>query len=104
MPNPFHYRTVVNRLWRIATGPQPGYIRLRALDKLAPDFTPGHPRFAIAQQMLRDVDPYEYAPHLLRDLYDRAEPTAPASEASPAPARGPVPLDDELPEDDDDPW
>ncbi len=76
MPNPYHYRTVVNRLWRIATGPQPGYIRLRALDKLAPDFTPGHPRFAIAQQMLRDVDPYEYARHLLRDLYDRTAPLA----------------------------
>ena len=74
MQNPYHYRTVVNRLWRIANGPHPGYICLRALDALAGDFTPHSPRFAIAQQMLRAVDPYEYARHLLRDLYDRADP------------------------------
>lgn len=82
MPNPFHYRTYVNQLWRTVNGPKPAYIRLRALDALARDLIPGRPRYAIAQQLLNAVDAYEYARHLLRDLYDHAHPTVTSPEDS----------------------
>ena len=77
MPNPYYFRSVVDRLWRIANGTHPGDVSVRTVNNLIKAFPPGVSRYAAAQQMLRAVDAYEYARHLLRDLYDRASPSPP---------------------------
>ena len=97
MPNPYYFRSVVDRLWRIANGTHPGDVPVRAVNALIKEFPPGVHRYAVAQEMFRAVDAYEYARHLLRDLYDLSP--------VPAPAREPAPLltEEEFPEEDDDP-
>ena len=116
MPNPYYFRTVVNRLWRIANGTHPGDVSVRAVNALIKTFPPDVPRYVVVQQMLNAVDAYDYARHLLRDLYDHAqtspsmggapqgaEGAAPAlTEVTPAQA-GAAPQEEETPEEDDDP-
>ena len=116
MPNPYYFRTVVNRLWRIANGSHPGDVSVRTVNNLIKAFPSDIPRYVAAQQMLNAVDAYDYARHLLRDLYDHAqtspsrggapqgaEGAAPAlTEVAPAQA-GAGPQDEEAPEEDDDP-
>ena len=104
MPNPYYFRSVVDRLWRIANGTHPGDVSVRAVNALIKAFPPGVSRYAAAQQMLRAVDAYEYARHLLRDLYDRADPNVPAqTRVAPAQAGAALPTEEEPPDEDDDP-
>ena len=99
MPNPYHFRSVVNGLWRIANDPYPG--SLRDLDALTREQRAiGTPGYAAAQEMLRAVDAYEYARHLLRDLYDRAEPTV-STQTDVAPAQAGAALQEEEPSEED---
>ena len=117
MPNPYYFRSVVDRLWRIANGSHPGDVSVRTVNNLIKAFPPGVSRYAAAQQLLRAVDAYEYARHLLRDLYDHAqtspsgggapqgaEGAAPAqTKVAPAQAGAALPTEEEPPDEDDDP-
>ena len=109
MPNPYYFRSVVDRLWRIANNPHA--TSLRALDALIREQRAlGTPGYAAAQQMLKAVDAYEYARHLLRDLYDRAQTSPSKGSLCPPLPLGegwgegsPVPLEEESSDEDDDP-
>ena len=72
MPNPYHYRAHINRLTRLTTSPNPGYIRLKAVCALLRELSPANPHSAVNNRMLQSIDPYEFARHKLRDLYDHA--------------------------------
>lgn len=72
MPNPFHYRAVLERLARCADAPNPPHVQVAAAGALARELTPGTQRARIAQELLSAASPAEYARHKLRDLYDRA--------------------------------
>ena len=74
MPNPFHYRAVLNKLARCADAPYPPRVQVAAAITLAGELTPGTPRAQLARQMLLQANPYEDARHKLRDLFDRAAP------------------------------
>ena len=107
MPNPYYFRSVVDRLWRIANGTHPGDVSARTVNALIKAFPPGVSRYAAAQQMLRAVDAYEYARHLLRDLYDQTSPseavkTSPSGGGAPQGAEGAALLTEEEPPDEDD--
>ncbi len=71
MPNPYHFRANIDRLWRRATGSLPAYIRLRALNAVAREIYPSNDRTRANYQMYLATDPYDVARHKLRDLYDR---------------------------------
>ena len=107
MPNPYYFRTVVDRLWRIANGTHSGDVSVRTVNNLIKAFPPDIPRYVAAQQMLDAVDAYDYARHLLRDLYDRTQTGG--SSCPPLPLGegwgegSPVPLEEEPPDEDDDP-
>ncbi|MXV79544.1 MAG: hypothetical protein F4X83_00640 [Chloroflexi bacterium] len=100
MPNPFHFRANIDRLWRQANSNASGYRRLNALDAIVREMFAPNERARLNYQTYLATDPYDVARHKLRDLYDRADPAAPA----PAPVPGSVPLEDECSEEDDDPW
>ncbi len=98
MPNPFHYRARIDRLWRRSEPHNPGYIRLKALNAIVRELIVPTPRAQSNYQMYLATSPYDVARHKLRDLYDQEDPTVPA------PERGPVPVPSEQsPEEDDDP-
>ncbi len=99
MPSPFYYRRVLDRLARLADVPNPPHVQVRAAIALAGELSPANPRRELIRQMLETANPYEFARHKLRDLYDQPDPSVPASE------RGPAPLlqEEESPEEDDDP-
>ena len=100
MPNPFHYRAVIDRLARCADAPNPPHVQVAAACALARELTPGTTRARIAQDMLGVASPVEYARHKLRDLYDRAAPLI----VLPVDAAGPiVDPEEEAAEDDADP-
>ena len=103
MPNPYHFRSVVNGLWRIANDPYPG--SPRDLDALTREQRAiGTPGYAAAQEMLRAVDAYEYARHLLRDLYDRPGSLCPPLPLGEGWGEGfPIPQEEEPSEEDGDP-
>ena len=73
MPNPYHYRTAINRLVRLTGPTNPSHVQLRAVIAIARELSPSNPRSAINNRMLQSIDAYEYARHTLRDLYDRAD-------------------------------
>ena len=77
MPNPFHFRSALNQLARLAARPNPAHVRLRAVSALAEQLSPANPRHGLIQRMLQAANPYEFARHQLRDLYDRADPLTP---------------------------
>lgn len=109
MPNPFHYRARIDRLWRNTAGHNPSHVRLRALDAVFRELFAPNDRARRNHQLYLATDPFDVARHLLRDLYDRAEPTVSASEGSiclPLPVgEGPFTLaGEETLEEDDDPW
>ena len=77
MPNPFFFRAAINRLSRL-TGPQnPPDLRLAATVRLARALMTDTPRARLAQQLLQQANPFEFARHKLRDLYDRADSPCP---------------------------
>ncbi|MCY3734271.1 MAG: hypothetical protein OXG42_08315 [Chloroflexi bacterium] len=76
MPNPYHFRANIDRLWRRATGSLPAYIRLKALNAVAREIYPSNDRTRANYQMYLATDPYDVASHKLRDLYDHATPEA----------------------------
>ena len=109
MPNPYHYRSFINRLARQAGQSNPGYVRLRALTALLRELAPTNPRSAENIRLFQAVDAFDYARHTLRDLYDRAPLPASISEPGLVPAgSGPAALnllteEEQLAEEDDDP-
>lgn len=121
MPNPFHYRAKIDRLWRRTAEHNPGYIRLKALNTIVRELIAPTPQARLNHQLYLAADPYDVARHKLRDLYDRAElcTTSPLGGGAPhpcgvegaaptltqvAPAQaGAAPTEEESPEEDDDP-
>ena len=95
MANPYHYRAKIDRLWRRSAAPNPGYIRLKALNAIVRELVAPTERARLNLEMYLATDPYDVARHQLRDLYDRKETPVPA------PERGPAPLEASLEEDDD---
>ena len=113
MPNAFHYRARIDRLWRRTAEPNPAYIRLKALDAVVRELFAPTERARLNHQLYLATDPFDVARHLLRDLHDRAEPTVSTSGGSiclPLPlgegwGEGPdVLTSEETLEEDDDPW
>lgn len=98
MPNPYHYRSVVNRLVRLSEATNPAHVRLKAVIALIRELSPSNPNRAINDQMLRSVDGSEFARHQLRDLYDRAHPLDQGPTAEPT-----LTTEEEAPDEDDDP-
>ncbi len=98
MPNPFHFRARIDRLARLAGPENPSYIAVRAVCALVRELSPANPRRDQIQQMLRTADPFAFASHKLRDLYDRADSQSfvPSHDA-------PIPQEEEPAEEDDDP-
>ncbi len=99
MPNPYHFRARIDRLWRRANSSLPGYIRLKALNAVAREIYPATDRTRQNLKMYLATDPYEVAQHKLRHLHD--QPTqielAPANpEVAPAKA-GAEPNEDDDP-------
>ncbi len=123
MPNPYHYRAHIDRLWRTANSDIPAYKQLKALKALVREMFPPNPNAARNNRLYHTTDPYDVARHLLRDLHDRADSLRPPlplgegwGEGSPAKAgadpaqlkvapaqAGAPPTEDEPPEEDDDP-
>ena len=114
MPNPYHFRANIDRLWRRANSNAPAYRRLNALDAVVRELFAPNDRARRNHQIYIATDPFDVARHLLRDLHDRPDSnTCPASEGSlplPLPlgegwGEGPPLLADEAQlEEDDDPW
>ena len=115
MPNPYHYRAKIDRLWRRSGDHNPGYIRLKALNAIVRELFAPTERARLNQELYFATDPYDVARHQLRDLYDRASPSPspPASgggrchgvacSALDAGTEGGSPQGEESPEEDDDP-
>ena len=105
MPNPYHFRARIDRLWRTANSSRPGYIRLNALDTVARELYRPTDRARQNLKMYLATDPYEVAQHKLRNLHDPALalPSPPAAlKVAPAKA-GARSEEDEPPDEDDDP-
>ena len=112
MPNPYHFRARIDRLWRRSGDHNPGYIRLKALNAVVRELFAPNDRARQNYQLYLATDPYDVARHLLRDLYDRPTPLClplPLGEACPALDAGgrgegpPLAIEEELTEEDDDP-
>ncbi len=113
MPNPFHYRAKIDRLWRRSAAHNPGYIRLKALNTIVRELLAPTPQARLNHQLYLAADPYDVARHKLRDLYDHTQ-TSPLGGGAPHPcgAEGAAPAptqvatvltEEESPEEDDDP-
>ena len=76
MPNPYHFRAAMDRLWRRANGPVPAYKQLDALDALVREMFAPNERARRNHRLYLATDPFDVARHLLRDLYDRADPSS----------------------------
>ncbi len=118
MPNPYHFRANIDRLWRQANSNVAAYRRLNALDMVVRELFAPNERARLNYQRYLATDPYDVARHLLRDLYDRPGPMIlagdgslplPLGEACPTLDAGgwgedpPSLLEDETSEEDDDP-
>jgi len=73
MPNPYHLRARVDRLWRHANSDAPAYRRLKSLNAVVRELFAPNDRARQNHQLYLATDPYDVARHLLRDLYDRAD-------------------------------
>ena len=112
MPNPYHFKANIDRLWRHSGSDAPAYRRLISLNKVMRQLFAHTERARLNYQRYLATDPYDVARHLLRDLYDHGDPLAPASEGAlclPLPlgegwGEGPSVLtEEETTEEDDDP-
>ena len=110
MPNPYHLRARIDRLWRRSAEHNPGYIRVKALDTIVRElFAPTNPQASLNHQLYLTTDPYDVARHKLRDLYDTPEGSPSSLLLPPLPlgegwGEGPPALSEEEPlEQDDDP-
>ena len=105
MPNPFHFRANIDRLWRRADDRRNrGYIRVKALDAIVRELFAPNPRAQANYAMYLATDPFDVARHKLRHLHDRPGPLTPALiKVAPAQAGAALLQEDEPPEDDDDP-
>ncbi|MYD54397.1 MAG: hypothetical protein F4W96_08855 [Chloroflexi bacterium] len=77
MPNPFHLRANIDRLWRRSGDHNPGYVRVAALDAIVRELFAPTERARANHQLYLATDPFDVARHKLRDLYDRAALSAP---------------------------
>ena len=98
MPNPYHCRSVINRLVRLSEATNPAHVRLRSVIALIRELSPSNPNRAMNDQMLQSVDVFVFARHQLRDLYDRAHPLDHGQTAEST-----LTMVEEAPEEDDDP-
>ena len=122
MPNQFHLRAKIDRLWRRSEAHNPGYIRLAALDAIVCELHAPNDRARANYRLYLATDPYDLARHKLRDLYDQPNKVVPAKagaqsegaldsplppgEACPAldaGGRGEGPPEEQEPPEDDDP-
>ena len=115
MPNPFHLRANIDRLWRRSEEHNPGYLRVKALDAIVRELFAPNPQARLKHQLYLATDPFDAARHKLRDLYDTASPdtslspSLPLGETCPtldAGGRGegaPALSEEETPDRDDDP-
>ncbi|MYD55248.1 MAG: hypothetical protein F4W96_13225 [Chloroflexi bacterium] len=71
MPNPFHLRANIDRLWRRSAEHNPGYIRVAALDAILRELVAPTGRARANHRLYLATDPFDVARHKLRDLYDR---------------------------------
>ena len=111
MPNPYHLRATIDRLWQHATSDAPAYRRLKSLDAVVRELFAPNDRARQNHQLYLATDPYDVARHHLRDLYDQGDPLALACEPSfclPLPlgegrGEGPpsLPAEETIEEDDD---
>ena len=119
MPNPYHFRARIDRLWRCSGDHNPGYIRLKALNAVVRELFAPNDRARQNYRLYLATDPYDVARHLLRDLYDGPDTATssaslrlplPLGEACPALdaggwGEGPLTLSgEEASDEDDDPW
>ncbi len=109
MPNHFHYRAAIDRLWRRSADHNPGYIRVKALDAIVRELLAPTPQARLNYRIYLSTDPFDVARHKLRDLYDRAEllKTSPsgAGAAHKCGTEGDSLLQEDEPlKEDDDPW
>ena len=108
MPNRFHFRARIDRLWRRSGAHNPGYVRLKALNTIIREMFAPTERARLNHQLYFATDPYDVARHQLRDLYDRASPSlsppAGGGGRCHGVTEGGSPQDDESLEEDDDPW
>ena len=91
MPNPFHYRAVINRLAQLADAPNPANVQVTAAIVLSNELRPGTERARLALHMLQQANPVEFARHKLRDLYDGPD----SLNLVPAETAGPTHLEEE---------
>ena len=110
MPNPYHFKANIDRLWRHSGSDAPAYRRLTSLNKVMRQLFAHTERARLNYQRYLATDPYDVARHLLRDLYDRPGPMIPAADDSlPLPLGGgwgegpPALTEEETTEEDDDP-
>ncbi len=118
MPNQFHLRAKIDRLWRRSEAHNPGYIRLAALDAIVRELHAPNDRARANYRLYLATDPFDVARHKLRHLHDRPgslylplPPGEGRGEGSPASLYPPLPLgegwgegapeEQEPPEDDD---
>ena len=74
MPNPYHFRAHIDRLWRRSGDHNPGYIRIKALNAVVRELFAPNDRARRNYQLYLATDPYDVARHLLRNLHDRPGP------------------------------
>ena len=104
MPNQFHLRANIDRLWRRANGRQPSYIRLKALDAIVREIFAPNDRARANYQLYLATDPFDVARHKLRDLYDHAGSLCPLLPLGEGWGEGSLtPEEEEHPDENDDP-
>ena len=82
MPNPFHFRAKIDRLWRRADDRRHrGYLRVKALDAIVRELFAPNPRAQASYAMYLATDPFDVARHKLRHL-----PRPPRPPLSPSPS------------------
>ena len=118
MPNPYHYRARIDRLWRQANSDAPAYKQLKALKTILREMFPPNPNATRNHALYHATDPYDVARHLLRDLHSASPPASSGGKCHAAPSPSPPagsggrcpvgteggPPEDQPPEEDDDPW